>query len=158
MLNELGLDSDHVHRASAHETIYQAVMRTSLRDPNSTTKVHAIVADEPSATRLAELVGADEVVQIGTLEQGSRIVFNDTDKKKRQAAKKVLAGRNVPEIPPNPYINENGVKSGTLVDAEGPLDGSTNTKESVGFASGCLASLDHPLGSSSVNSSEPKAL
>ena len=157
MLNELGLDSDHVHRASAHETIYQAVMRTSLRDPNSIVKVHAIVADEPSAIRLAELVGTDEVVQIGALEQGSRIVFNDTDKKKRQAAKKVLAARNVPEIPPNPYINENGGKNGTFLDSSGLLDGPLkDTNESVGFASGWFTPFANPLASSSVNQTESR--
>ena len=72
MLHELGLEADYVHRASTHETIYQAVLRTSLRDPESTTKVHAIVPDEPSARRLAELVGASEVGQIGALGPGPR--------------------------------------------------------------------------------------
>ena len=31
MLKSLGLAPDLVHRATAHEAIYQAVMRTSLR-------------------------------------------------------------------------------------------------------------------------------
>ena len=61
MLAELGLEADHVHRATAHETYYQAVMRTSLRDPDSTAMVHAVLPDEPSARWLAALTGATEV-------------------------------------------------------------------------------------------------
>ncbi len=42
-------------RLTAHETYYQAVMRTSLRDPDATAEVHAVLPDEPSARRLADV-------------------------------------------------------------------------------------------------------
>jgi hypothetical protein len=62
MLESLGFDPDHVHVATAHEVLYQCVMRTSLRDPQATTPVRAIVPDEPSAMRLAQLVGTGEIL------------------------------------------------------------------------------------------------
>ena len=157
MLAELGLEAEYVHRASAHETIYQAVMRTSLRVPELTTKVHAIVPDEPSARRLAEFTGATDVGQIGALGPGPRIAFNDSDKKRRQAAKRVLEARNVPNIPPTPYINGHGVKTGTLLDFNWLLDGPLkDANESVGFASGWLTPFANPLASSSVNQTESR--
>jgi hypothetical protein len=67
MLNSLGLPPDIVHRATAHETIYQCVMRTSLRDPNATEPVRVRVVDEPSARYLGEMLGATNIQQIGNL-------------------------------------------------------------------------------------------
>ncbi len=56
MLRTLGFTPEQVHKASAHETAYQSVMRTALRRPDLTANVHAIVADEPMARRIAAVV------------------------------------------------------------------------------------------------------
>ena len=56
-----------VHRATAQETVYQIVSRTSLRLFNSTTMVHAIVPDHATARRLADLYGSKQVRQLGSM-------------------------------------------------------------------------------------------
>ncbi len=103
MLKALGLDSDVVHKATAHEMLYQCVMRTSLRDPNSSAKVHAIVPDEPSACRLAELVRSREVTQLGSLVAPAVKPLNPTQKDQRHEARKsldrLMTSRNAPRVP-----------------------------------------------------------
>ncbi len=60
-----GLSAEVVHRATAQETVYQIVSRTSLRLFDSTTMVHAIVPDHATARRLADLYGSKQVRQLG---------------------------------------------------------------------------------------------
>ena len=48
----LGFDLAHVHEATTHEVIYQAVMRTSLRCPDVTNPVTIVVPDSHAAYRL----------------------------------------------------------------------------------------------------------
>ena len=67
MLRSLGLSPEVVHRATGHEAVYQVAMRTSLRDPESTQKVHVIVPDRTSAERLGHLLGCGDIGQIGNL-------------------------------------------------------------------------------------------
>jgi hypothetical protein len=55
MLYTLGFDPTYVTRASMHETIHQAVMRTSLRRPKSTSRVVGLVIDKPSGEAIARL-------------------------------------------------------------------------------------------------------
>lgn len=83
MLRSLGLSSNLVHQATAHETCYQGVMRTSLRNPASTDKVHAIVPDEPSAERLGELLGCHEIKQIGDLLPRPKTAWSQTERSRR---------------------------------------------------------------------------
>ena len=90
MLESLGFDADHVHVATAHEVLYQCVMRTSLRDPQATTPVRAIVPDEPSAKRLAQLVGTGEVRQLGSLYVPAPKALTPTQKDQRHEAHKAI--------------------------------------------------------------------
>ena len=55
MLNELGIDSVFISRASAHETAHQGIMRTSMRDPTASTSVNAVVVDKATAEAIARL-------------------------------------------------------------------------------------------------------
>ena len=55
MLNELGIDSIFINRASAHETAHQGIMRTSMRNPDANTNVTAIVVDKATAEELARM-------------------------------------------------------------------------------------------------------
>ena len=105
MLAELGLEADHVHRATAHETYYQAVMRTSLRNPKSKTKVHAVLPDEPSARWLAALTGATEVTQMGALLAPPRSPLTPRQRSARMEAKKALEALYAPKSTRAPCIN-----------------------------------------------------
>jgi hypothetical protein len=118
MLESLGFDADHVHAATAHEVLYQCVMRTSLRDPQSTTPVRAIVPDEPSAKRLAHLVGTGEVRQLGSLYVPSPKALTPTQKDRRHEARKAIDAMFAPRIQPSPYINGNGWNLGTFLDSD----------------------------------------
>ena len=118
MLELLGFDPDHVHAATAHEVLYQCVMRTSLRDPQATTPVVAIVPDEPSAKRLAQLVGATEVRQLGSLYVPSPKALTPTQKDQRHEARKAINAIFAPRIQPSPYINGNGWNLGTLLGSD----------------------------------------
>lgn len=62
-----GLSREIIHRATAQETIYQIVSRTSLRLFDSTEPVHAIVPDRATAQRLVDLYGSKQVSQLGSL-------------------------------------------------------------------------------------------
>ena len=83
MLRSLGLSPDVVHRATAHETIYQGVMRTSLRNPDSSELVHAIVPDQASAERLGELLGCSNIRQLGDVLPPPRRAFTAAEKSQR---------------------------------------------------------------------------
>ena len=122
MLKELGLDPDVVHQANAHEVNYQAVMRTSLRDPGSTAKVHAIVADEPSAKRVAALVGTNDVSQLGAFHERPRSPWSAAEKAKRQSANKAFRDLYAPNPTPMSYINDSGMDFGAF-DSTGTYTG-----------------------------------
>jgi hypothetical protein len=57
MLNRLGLDDGIIKNATLHEVAYQALMRTALRDVDSTAVVDCIVPEYETAARLASLFG-----------------------------------------------------------------------------------------------------
>jgi hypothetical protein len=118
MLESLGFDADHVHVATAHEVLYQCVMRTSLRDPQATTPVRAIVPDEPSAKRLAQLVGTGEVRQLGSLYVPAPKALTPTQKDQRHEARKAIEEMFAPRIRPSPYRYGNGWNLGTLLGSD----------------------------------------
>ena len=62
MLRNLGFDLSYIHEATTHEVIYQAVMRTSLRDPVATNPVSIVVPDRHAAIKLKGLIGANNAV------------------------------------------------------------------------------------------------
>jgi hypothetical protein len=65
MLNQLGLDDEMVKDSTIHEVIYQALMRTSLRDPNSKQVIECIVPEYAAAERLARAFGTVQMKWIG---------------------------------------------------------------------------------------------
>ena len=140
-----------LRRASFHEVVYQAVMRTSLRNPGSSEKVHAIVPDEPSAKRLAELVGTTEVNQLGALVGPPRSSepYTASDKAKRQKAKKAIDKLYAPKAIPRSFIYHDGMDSGALHPQElEPVTSFKDSKKSTGDARGLGATLPTPLESS----------
>jgi len=130
MLKALGFDSEHVHAATAHEVLYQCVLRTSLRDPDSTATVHAIIPDEPSARRLAQLAGATEVKQLGSLYVPAPKPLTPTQKDQRHEARKIIDALSVPRIQPFSFINGDGWNLGTFLQSD--LNDVTEPEESKG--------------------------
>ena len=55
MLIDLGFDKVFIKRAMSYEVAHQAIMRTSLRRPDSTAPVTAIVSDKSTAEAIARL-------------------------------------------------------------------------------------------------------
>ena len=131
MLKSLGFDPDHVHAATAHEVLYQCVMRTSLRDPQATTPVWAIVPVEPSAKRLAQLVGTGEVRQLGSLYVPAPKALAPTQKDQRHEARKAIDALFAPRIQPFPFINGDGWNLGTFLGPDA-LEAVTDLEEYKG--------------------------
>jgi hypothetical protein len=114
MLNGLGLNPDLAHRATAHEAIYQAVMRTSLRKPNSTEQVHVIVPDEASARRLGALLDCSNIDQLGNLLPQPKTPLSQTEKSRRYQLARVKKSIFFPQDIPDSPINENGMDPGKI--------------------------------------------
>jgi len=114
ILNALGLESDCIHSATACEIAYQAIMRTSLRNPNSMEEVHAIVPDQFTALWLQQKIGAKSVEQLGSLKPRPILPLSPTEKSRRQTAKKARhVALNCPENIPRSYLKEIGMNIGT---------------------------------------------
>ncbi|WP_126465127.1 hypothetical protein [Candidatus Terasakiella magnetica] len=65
-LEMMGVDGDSVTESMYFQSCYQAIMRTSLRNPTATEKVKIIVGDEPAALFLQDLFTGAEVSDIIT--------------------------------------------------------------------------------------------
>ena len=83
ILRDLGFDLGFVHEATTHEVIYQAVMRTSLRDPNATDPVTIIVPDRHAAIKLQGLIGATTVTKLGNIESPKPRPLTLAERKRR---------------------------------------------------------------------------
>ena len=83
LLRDLGFDLGFVHEATTHEVIYQAVMRTSLRDPNATNPVSIVVPDRLAATKLQDLIGATSVTKLGNIESPKPRPLTPAERKRR---------------------------------------------------------------------------
>ncbi len=90
MLEALGVSRDVVHTATSCEAAYQAVMRSSLRDPSSSRPVLAIVPDQKSANWLANLTGANAStrIELNCLEKSTP--FTQSERDRRHKAKRKL--------------------------------------------------------------------
>jgi hypothetical protein len=64
MLVDLGINIDFIKDAMAHEVAYQAIMRTSLRNPNSNALVNAVVIDKSTAEFIAGLFPNCHIAEI----------------------------------------------------------------------------------------------
>jgi len=88
ILNNLGFDSLMIRTATACEVIYQSVMRTALRNPESEEMVNVIVPDEYSADRLIEIIGGNKM-RIGDVEGFKKYApLNQQDRNRRSRFKK----------------------------------------------------------------------
>jgi hypothetical protein len=83
ILRDLGFDLGFVHEATTHEVIYQAVMRTSLRDPNATNPVIIVVPDRHAAIKLQGLIGASTVTKLGNIESPKPRPLTSAERKRR---------------------------------------------------------------------------
>ncbi len=72
MLEDLGLDSETVHKSTYCEAVYQAVMRTSLRDPEASEPVRVILPDLCCARYLFVKIGCLGAGQLGPAQDGAR--------------------------------------------------------------------------------------
>ena len=61
LLNVVGITDYMTKKATGVETAYQYVMRTALRDRNSTERVEIIVADKTTADELAKIFGGAQI-------------------------------------------------------------------------------------------------
>jgi len=104
MMNVLGLTSDMLTRATAHETYYQAIMRTSLRRPEATEAVDIIVPDKSAADRVGELLGATNISQIPLPEFRAKPKLTQTQKNQRAKAFEIYEEILAPGQVPNSYI------------------------------------------------------
>ncbi len=90
LLEDLGIDSSHVHSATTHEVVYQAVMRLSLRNPDATSPVKILVADEYMAKRVGELLSIKEIYKIGDINLFKREPLNQGQINRRAKTKKMI--------------------------------------------------------------------
>jgi hypothetical protein len=87
MLKALGLSSHVIRTAMGHEAAYQMVMRTSLRDPNSTHEVLVIVTDRSTAERLQQLFETECIERIGSIDIPESKPLTSAERSKRFRAK-----------------------------------------------------------------------
>jgi hypothetical protein len=83
ILRDLGFGLGFVHEATTHEVIYQAVMRTSLRDPDATNPVIIVVPDRHAAIKLQGLIGATTVTKLGNIESPKPRSLTPAERKRR---------------------------------------------------------------------------
>ena len=88
MLEELGVDSVYLARASSHEIAYQGILRTSMRNPEATEEVTVVVVDKATAESLARLfpectIGAVDGVARKTTSNFSQSNCDKTNKLKK---------------------------------------------------------------------------
>ena len=67
MLNQLGICSETIAQSTAYETLYQNVMRTALRLPDSKEIVDIIVPSKGEADFLVGMFGGAEVKKVGDI-------------------------------------------------------------------------------------------
>ncbi len=122
MLKSVGLASELVHKSTAHETCYQGVMRTSLRNPDSTEKVQAIVPDQFTAERLGGLLGCSDIRRIGDIVPSPKEPLSQTDRSRRHQFGRLKEGifsykgvlEFVPDNQQSSFINQDCLDSGTF--------------------------------------------
>lgn len=134
MLRNLGFTHDELVRSTAGEAAYQAMMRTSLRNPSSHEPVTAIVGDERVARYLATLTGCKDVEKIGDIKLPIKpSPLTPTQKDQRSTAKK--ARENLMEgasCQPNASLKENSWESAAN-DSKGAAKGEQTSTCCVTF-------------------------
>lgn len=87
-LAEMGVDADAVREGQYHQSCYQAIMRTSLRNKDATENVKVIVSDKSAALSLQELFVGSNVSSIitGIEEPAKRRIGRPSAKSKKSRA------------------------------------------------------------------------
>lgn len=106
MLNRLGLDDGIIKNSTLHEVAYQALMRTALRDLNSTAVVDCIVPEYETAARLASLFGEAQLKWIGDDRFEKKKPMTGTERNQRSKAKKKRRDRLLP-----PFDDKNPIEN-----------------------------------------------
>jgi hypothetical protein len=123
LLRDLGFDLSYVHEATTHEVIYQAVMRTSLRDPNATNPVSIVVPDRHAAIKLQGLIGATGVTKLGNIESPKPRPLTPAELKRRLKVTKQIQSLFAAKREQNMFIDINC----TLIAAKPLLSSNSST-------------------------------
>lgn len=107
MLNQLGIGSETIAQSTAYETLYQNVMRTALRLPDSDEVVDIIVPSKAEADFLVGMFGSAEVKKVGDFEHTKYKPLTATEKNNRSKASGVTKRLTA--------VGENIQKSGYLL-------------------------------------------
>ena len=123
MLNDLGIDTIFINRASIHEIAHQGIMRTSMRNPTATNSVNAVVVDKATAEAIARLFPECSIKAIdGVLRKVAALT--PVERNNKSKLKKMLEHldlnsslRTATAANETPYIQEtaSAVDSGVLV-------------------------------------------
>ena len=83
MLGDLGLASETVHNSTYGEAVYQAVMRTCLRNPESTKSARVIVPDLFCVRYLGRVLGGLDPRQLGPIIPPRKRALTQTERSRR---------------------------------------------------------------------------
>lgn len=111
MLEDLGLSSDEVYRATTCEQAHQALFRSSLRDRSAQRLVTAIVPDLITATYISDLVGSVSIERLDIAHEWKAKPLTSCQKKQRMRAKKALKKVFASKWVPPSLPKENGGQS-----------------------------------------------
>ena len=112
LLEKLGLSSEMVQAATAHETIYQGVLRTSLRNPTAEDSVTAVVPDKATALTIARLTGCEDVQRLCELIKEPPKALTGSQKRARRIARYNLETLSTQKMTPDFIIKKTGVNFG----------------------------------------------
>lgn len=105
MLNSIGLSNDDINHSTQYEYLYQNLLRTNLRKPDSTEPVHVIVPSKYEAEYLALLVGGTSG-KIGDINSYKKYKpLTQVERNKRSKAEKVKKSLFADRTLQNMYIN-----------------------------------------------------
>ena len=83
MMQDLGLAPETVHKSTFGEAVYQAVMRTSLRNPEATEPVRVIVPDLFCVRYLGRVLGGLDPRPLGPIIAPRKRALTQTERSRR---------------------------------------------------------------------------
>ena len=112
MLNQLGICSETISQSTAYETLYQNVMRTALRLPDSDEVVDIIVPSKAEADFLVGMFGSAEVKKVGDIKFKNfkpltQVQRNNSSASKRTTKRLTSIGENIVK---NGYVFSYSIK------------------------------------------------
>jgi hypothetical protein len=124
---KFGIDDRTLKRAKALETMYQAVMRTSLRNPNSTATVRVVVGDKDQADFLSDLFRNAKVFALDQVEEEWGEARKTRGRPKQQLIKSAYDRKKESEQRKNAYklalerVTKNTIDRGVIVTHEASI-------------------------------------